>query len=241
MDTDKDVTKRSVAEIGRYFDGEVERFSDLARGQASIKDARLMMDLLAETASALVPGAGNILDIGCGAGNQTLNLLRCFPQADCTLLDISPAMLERARERVGGVAAGRVSFVEGDFRTASLPRESFDVIVAAAVLHHLRDDGDWRRAFFGIHALLRPGGVLLVSDLICHEDPRIQALFEDRYEAFLREALGDAEAERIMRSVAESDTPSSLEYQFALLREVGFREVGLLHKNIVFGAYYAVK
>ena len=47
--------KRTVAEIGSYFNGEVERFSDLEKGQASIKDARLMMDLLAETASALVP------------------------------------------------------------------------------------------------------------------------------------------------------------------------------------------
>ena len=43
------VSKRTAAEIGAYFDGEVERFSDLARGQASIKDARLMMDLFAET------------------------------------------------------------------------------------------------------------------------------------------------------------------------------------------------
>ena len=233
--------KRSVAEIGRYFDGEVERFSDLGRGQASIKDARLMMDLLAETASALVPGACSILDIGCGAGNQTLNLLRVFPQAECTLLDISPAMLERARERVGRAAAGSVTVIEGDFRTAALPRESFDVIVASAVLHHLRDDGDWFRAFKKIHSLLKPGGVLLVSDLIRHENPQIETLFKARYEAFLRGALGDAEAERIMRSVAESDTPSPLEYQFALLRKVGFREVGLLHKNLVFGAYYAVK
>ena len=233
--------KRSVAEIGRYFDGEVERFSDLGRGQASIKDARLMMDLLAETASALVPGARSILDIGCGAGNQTLNLLRVFPQAECILLDISSAMLERARERVGRAAAGSVTVIEGDFRTAALPRESFDVIVASAVLHHLRDDGDWFRAFKKIHSLLKPGGVLLVSDLIRHENPQIETLFKARYEAFLRGALGDAEAERIMRSVAESDTPSPPEYQFALLRKVGFREVGLLHKNLVFGAYYAVK
>ena len=42
-------------------------------------------------------------------------------------------------------------------------------------------------------------------------------------------------------SIAERDTPSPLEYQFALLRKAGFREIGLLHKNIVFGAYYAVK
>ena len=104
---DEITNKRTVAEIGDYFDGEVERFSDLSRGQASIRDARLMMDLLAETAAALAPEACEILDIGCGAGNQTLNLLRIFPDADCTLLDISPAMLARARERVSAAARGK--------------------------------------------------------------------------------------------------------------------------------------
>lgn len=233
--------KRTASEIGAYFDGEVERFSDLTGGQASIKGARLMMDLLAEAAAALAPGAEEILDIGCGAGNQTLNLLRVFPNANCTLLDLSSAMLERARERVGSVTRGQLESVAGDLRTAVLPEGRFDVAVAAAVLHHLRDDADWELGFSRIRSLLREGGVLLVSDLIRHEDPKIEALFEVRYEAFLREALGDAEAERIMRSIAESDTPSPLEYQFALLRNLGFREVGLLHKDLVFGAYYAVK
>ena len=131
MKPDAPEQKRTVAEIGSYFNGEVERFSDLVRGQASIKDARLMMDLLAETAQVLVPDARNILDIGCGAGNQTLNLLRVFPDADCTLLDISPAMLKRAGERVGSVAAGRITLVEGDLRTAELPKRKFDIAVAA--------------------------------------------------------------------------------------------------------------
>ena len=233
--------KRTVAEIGSYFNGEVERFSDLAKGQASIKDARLMMDLLAETAQVLVPEARNILDIGCGAGNQTLNLLRVFPDAGCTLLDISPAMLKRAGERVCPVAPGRITLVEGDLRTAALPEGKFDLAVAAAVLHHLRDDADWTLGFSRIHSLLKDGGVLLVSDLIRHENSAVEAVFKVRHEAFLREALGDAEAERIMQSIAESDTPSSLEYQFGLLKKTGFREVALLHKNLVFGAYYARK
>ena len=233
--------KRTVAEIGSYFNGEVERFSDLAKGQASIKDARLMMDLLAETAQVLVPEARNILDIGCGAGNQTLNLLRVFPDAGCTLLDISPAMLKRAGERVCPVAPGRITLVEGDLRTAALPEGKFDLAVAAAVLHHLRDDADWTLGFSRIHSLLKDGGVLLVSDLIRHENSAVEAVFKVRHEAFLREALGDAEAERIMQSIAESDTPSPLEFQFECLRQLGFREVALLHKNLVFGAYYARK
>jgi tRNA (cmo5U34)-methyltransferase len=241
MDSGDGERKRSASEIGAYFDGEVERFSDLSRGQLSIKDARLMMDLLAEAASVLVPGAGEILDIGCGAGNQTLNLLRKFPDANCTLLDLSSAMLERARERVGGAIPGRAEFLEGDLRTAALPEGKFDVAVAAAVLHHLRDDADWELGFSRIHSCLKVGGVLLVSDLIRHENPKLEAVFKVRHEAFLRETLGDAEAERIMRSIAASDTPSPLEYQFDLLRRVGFREVALLHKNLVFAAYCAVK
>ncbi len=234
-------TKRTAAKIGRYFNGEVERFSDLAKGQASIQDARLMMDLLAETASALVPETRTILDIGCGAGNQALNLLQVFPAAECTLLDISPAMLERAKERVGAVVSVPVIAVEGDIRTAELPQGKFDIAVAAAVLHHLRDEADWKRTFAKIHSLLKPGGLLLVSDLICHANPKIEANFKVRQEAFLREALGDAEAERIMQSIADSDTPSPLEFQFGCLRETGFREVALLHKNLVFAAYYALK
>lgn len=241
MQMDGSAYKKTVTEIGSYFNGEVERFSDLARGQLSIKDARLMMDLLAETAPVLVPDARNILDIGCGAGNQTLNLLRVFPAADCTLLDISPAMLKRADERVSPVAAGRVTLVEGDFRTAELPEGKFDIIVAAAVLHHLRDDADWTQGFSRIFSLLKEGGALLVSDLIRHDDPAVEAVFKVRQEEFLRDALGDAEAERILQSIALSDTPRSLEYQFALLRRIGFRQVCLLHKNLVFGAYYARK
>ena len=234
-------TKRTAAEIGRYFNGEVERFSDLAKGQASIKDARLMMDLLAETASALVPETHAILDIGCGAGNQALNLLQVFPGAECTLLDISPAMLERAKERVGAVASVPVIAEEGDIRTAELPQGKYDIAVAAAVLHHLRDEDDWKRTFAKIHSLLKPGGLMLVSDLICHANPKIEANFKVRQEAFLREALGDAEAERIMQSIADSDTPSPLEFQFGCLRETGFREVALRHNNLVVAAYYALK
>ena len=115
------------------------------------------------------------------------------------------------------------------------------VVVAAAVLHHMRNEADWTLAFSQIYSLLKSGGILLVSDLIRHENPAVEALFKVRQESFLHEALGDAEAERIMQSIADSDTPSPLEYQFDLLKKTGFRETGLLHKNIVFGAYYALK
>lgn len=51
-------------------------------------------------------------------------------------------MLERTAHRVREVNSGAVRTVQADFRSADLPDSNYDVIVAAAVLHHLRDDED---------------------------------------------------------------------------------------------------
>ena len=59
--------------------------------------------------------------------------------------------------RSAAVNRGTTRTHHGDFRT--LPLEpGYDVILAAAVLHHLRDDRDWEAAFAKIHRLTAPGG-----------------------------------------------------------------------------------
>ena len=74
------------------------------------------------------------------------------------LLDLSETMLARAAERVTAVNTGSVETIAGDFRDTRLEPESSDVILAAAVLHHLRDDDDWSTAFAKIYTLLRSVG-----------------------------------------------------------------------------------
>jgi tRNA (cmo5U34)-methyltransferase len=60
----------------------------------------------------------------------------------------------------------KVGFWQGDFRDADLPTESYDVIFAAAVLHHLRDDEDWQATFEKIWSLPKPGGSVWITDLV---------------------------------------------------------------------------
>ena len=67
--------KSTVNEIKTRFDNDVERFSKLDIGQTSTVDAVLAMDLITKAAALVTPGASQILDIGCGAGNYTLKLL----------------------------------------------------------------------------------------------------------------------------------------------------------------------
>src|SRR5262245_14163075 len=137
--------KSTVEEIRQRFDADVERFSNLETGQSATIDAPLAMALIAEAAAATTPHARSILDVGCGAGNYTLKLLERLPNLDVTLIDLSRPMLDRARERVGRATSGRVTTIQADVREVALPDCGSDIVLAAAVLHHLRDDGEWRK------------------------------------------------------------------------------------------------
>src|SRR4051794_34815175 len=139
--------KSSVEEIRERFDKDVERFSNLSTGQSATVDAPLTLELIAAVAAAVNPFASDLLDIGCGAGNYSLKLLERIPGMNVTLVDLSQPMLDRAVQRVGAATSGRVDPKQGDIRELDLAASSFDVIVAAAVFHHLRSDDEWASVF----------------------------------------------------------------------------------------------
>src|SRR3546814_7106596 len=91
--------KSTIEEIKARFDNDVERFSNLDTGQLSTIDARISLELITEAARRIVPNAENVLDIGCGAGNYSLTMLSKIPDLNCTLVDLSKQMLDKALER----------------------------------------------------------------------------------------------------------------------------------------------
>jgi len=147
--------KSTTEDIKERFDGDVERFSDLNTGQEAVIDAPLMLELISETAVKLKPNAENMLDIGCGAGNNSITIVRRVPGINCDLIDLSLPMLDRAKERLSEENGGEIRTYHGDFRDIPLPRSHYDLIVAAAVLHHLRDDADWEACFRKVYGLLK--------------------------------------------------------------------------------------
>lgn len=241
-----DTPKATVDEIRRRFDADVERFSDLQTGQSATIDAPLVLELIAEAAAATTPHATALLDVGCGAGNYALKLLERLPRdraIDVTLVDLSRPMLDRAVQRVRAVAAGAATItpLQGDIRELPLPAGGYDVILAAAVLHHLRADDEWRAVFAAFHRSLRPGGSLWVSDLVSHTLPPVQTMMWRRYGEYLAGLKNEAYRDTVFAYVEHEDTPRPLAFQLDLLRECGFGRVEVLHKNGPFAAYGAVK
>lgn len=233
--------KSSVEEIRARFDQHVERFSNLETGQAAAMDGRLLLELVTSVAATHAPEAQAVLDIGCGAGNFTLKLLQQVPRLACTLIDLSQPMLAKAQERLAESTAADVVALQGDVRDVSLPEGAFDIIMAASVLHHLRDDADWESTFAKIHRAMRPGGIFVVSDLVAHDLPAVAKVQTERYGQFLEDQQGAEYRQAVFAYIEEEDTPRSVLYQIDLCRRTGFRQTELLHLNACFGAYCAVK
>jgi len=233
--------KATNQQIRERFDKDTERFSNLETGQQTTIDAPLTMELCTEAAKYVNPNAKELLDIGCGAGNYTLKMLGKVPGLNCTLNDLSMPMLQKAKERVTPQTTGAVTLIQDDMRNLDLPDNHFDIILAAATLHHLRDDDDWELMFNKIYKALKPGGSFWVSDLITHDSEFISKLFEDKYSSYLETLGGPEYRQKVMDYVNYEDTPRSLNYQLALLAKVGFSAVEVLHKNSCFAAFGAIK
>jgi tRNA (cmo5U34)-methyltransferase len=238
---EQDQAKSTVEEIRARFDADVDRFSNLETGQSATIDAPLAMSLVAEAAAVTTPHAKNVLDVGCGAGNYTLKLLERLPNLDCTLVDLSRPMLDRAKERVGAATKGKVECLQSDIRALDAGAARFDIILAAAVLHHLRSDLEWQNVFGEFYWWLRPGGSIWIFDMVDSTARGVEAVMQQRYGEYLTGLKDAAYRDHVFAYVAKEDTPKPLLFQLDLLREVGFRDLEVLHKNGPFAAFGAVK
>lgn len=233
--------KSTIQEIQKRFDSDVERFSNLDTGQVSTIDADVSLELITEAAKAVCPHASKLLDIGCGAGNYTLKMLQKLPQLNCTLVDLSEPMLTRAKQRVLVETEGEIETHQGDIRAIDFGDQKFDIILAGAVLHHLRDENDWEETFRKLFNLLNDGGSLWISDLVVEDSQLITKLIWDKYGDYLENIGGKDYRENVFAYIEKEDSPRSLNFQLALMKKVGFKSTEILHKNLCFAAFGGIK
>lgn len=234
-------TKSTVEEIRERFDHDVERFSDLETGHQSMPGSPQMLELIAEAASVVTPDARDVLDIGCGAGNYSLKLLDRLPDLNFTLVDLSRPMLDRAEQRVGNETAGRIELMRGDVRELDLGEDRFDIVLAAAVLHHLRSDEEWEAVFEKVHRCLRRGGSFWVSDMVEQSHPAVWESAKQHFGDYLVSLRDEAYRDHVFDYIEKEDTPRPLMYQLDLMRRVGFSDVDVLHKHSIGAAFGGIK
>ena len=98
------------------------------------------------------PHARTLLELGSGGGHVAFHLKADF---DCTLTDLSPAMLKVSRHLNPGCL-----HIQGDMRTLDLDRH-FDIVLAHDAIAYMTSEADLRAAFATAHRHLAPGGLAL--------------------------------------------------------------------------------
>ncbi|GAA1435195.1 hypothetical protein GCM10009641_30720 [Mycobacterium cookii] len=146
---------------------------------------------------------GDVLELGCGTGQKLIPIA-----ADghaCTGLELSPAMLARARHKAGERGV-EVQWVQGDMRDFSLGRTFDLVVIAANSLLHLHDAEDIVRCFRAVRRHLAPGG-RLVFDVF---NPDVRMLARADGVRRRRDALSYVDPDRGVVHVDVAETYDSL-------------------------------
>ncbi|MFJ3926874.1 methyltransferase domain-containing protein [Streptomyces sp. NPDC090022] len=204
---------------------------------------RVMLDMV----EALVGTAPRVLDLACGTGSITDRVLRRFPDATSTGVDLDPALLTIARGHFAGDP--RVTFVTADLKDphwpALLPHASYDAVLTATALHWL-PTADLAALYGRLAPLVRTGGVFMNADHMPDPaTPRINAAEHAHRHAGMDRAraagavdwrdwwalaaadpvLAGPTAERfaIYGEHADGDTPTA-DWHARTLREAGFDE-----------------
>jgi ubiquinone/menaquinone biosynthesis C-methylase UbiE len=167
------------------------------------------------TAACVASGpARHVVDVGAGSGAGTLALAQQLPEAEVIALDVDATMIERIQHkaREAGVA-DRVRAIQADldqsWPAALYQPGAADLVWAAKSLHHLGDPG---RAVAQIFAVLRPGGLLAVTEV-------------QSFPRFLTDPAGEALEQRIHAAMAQARDEAGMhmhEDWAARLTQAGF-------------------
>jgi ubiquinone/menaquinone biosynthesis C-methylase UbiE len=118
-------------------------------------------------AAGLRPGE-TVIDLGCGGGIDTILAAHAVaPGGKAIGLDMLPEMLEVAARNAAAAGVTNVEWLPGEIEAIPLPEGSVDVAISNGVLNLSPRKS---RAFAEIFRILRPGGRMVVADIVVDED-----------------------------------------------------------------------
>lgn len=112
----------------------------------------------------LAPGA-QILDIGCGTGTNLIRLLKRYPEAHLTGIDLSPEMLEVATKKIGPTSS--ITLQNKSYQHLDIQDNSIDVILLSYSLTMMQRD--YLTILNQLKSHLKPNGILAAVDF--HTSP----------------------------------------------------------------------
>jgi SAM-dependent methyltransferase len=162
-------------------------------------------------AHASIREGETILDLGAGAGFDCFLAAReTGPRGRVIGVDMTPDMVEKAREHARKGGYGNVEFRLGEIENLPASDASVDLVISNCVINLSPDK---KRVFSEAFRVLKPGGRLMVSDLVLLAD--LPAGVKDSLDAYTGCIAGAARKDAYLEAVASA----------------GFRDVRVLEES----------
>jgi ubiquinone/menaquinone biosynthesis C-methylase UbiE len=129
-----------------------------------------LLGAAADAVAELLHGAGRILDVGAGAAQWSLALVRRDPRCRVTALDLAPVLAVTRRAVAEAGWPDQFEYMAGDAFEVSLPHAKYDLALLGN-LCHLFDGPANRRLFHRLRPAIQDGGRIAVIDVLPSPDP----------------------------------------------------------------------
>ena len=134
-----------------------------------------------ERVLALGAKSGHFLDVGTGPAQIPILLAQRCPDIRITAIDLSKEMLKIAKRHIAIAAlTSRITLEQVDAKALPYPDNTFDGIISNSIVHHIHDS---LRAMQEMSRVVKPGGLVLIRDLVRPETPEAAQAFVDTYAA----------------------------------------------------------
>ncbi len=244
MSEDKIYSVDSSGEPFR-FDASVARvFPDMLK--RSIPGYTASIEAIGSLAARYVRAGSNCYDLGCSLGAATLAMRQGIREPGCHIvaIDMAPAMIERCKEIIAeddrrSAATTTVDVVEGDILEANIVNASMVVLNYTLQFLSL---GDRDAVMQRICAGMIEGGLLVLSEKVVDEDPKIERLlFDLHHEHKRRNDYSALENSRKRAALENVLIPETVAAHRKRLADVGFSHSAVWLRYFNFVSIIAIR
>jgi tRNA (cmo5U34)-methyltransferase len=186
----------------------------------------------------------NVLDLGCGDGIVTHELLKIDNSIEATLIDGSEDMLNKAKDRLKDFR--NLNFIRASFQeilNENVPLQKYDFIVSSLAIHHLTME-EKTALFKTIYSHLNTDGYFLNIDVILAPSDALEQWYLALWKQWIDERKlsllieGSHYDDIIKRYKDNADNkPDTLASQLNALQTIGFKNVDCFYKYGIFTMY----
>lgn len=223
----------------------------LDKADIYVMERRKMFRFVSSLVSNFSHGGQDIklLELGCGDGALTEELLKADNRVSATLLDGGEGMIQKARERLKGYR--HTTFIQATFQDLLAGKarlETYDFIVSSMAIHHLEMD-EKTSLFRRIASWLKPGGCFADVDVVLPPSAELEKWYFAMWKDWLAHMMGrhnirDEVPEDLIRRYKDPSSmnkPDTLGDQLRALESAGFVDVDCYFKNGIFVVFGGMK